>query len=111
MDKIWMKYVGPRYGGGVVEDFEHTKIYWGPENDWQAEVPVRLAGMIIQEKGIDMFMPCLPPGLGNIEELQDKIIALTEENKDLRKRLSTPPISAKPSVSIKPEVKKRKKRG
>lgn len=58
---MWVKYVGNKYPGGVVEDFEHTKFYWGPENDWMCDIPERLVGMILQAKGIETFMPCLAP--------------------------------------------------
>lgn len=60
---MWLEYIGPKYPGGIVEDYEHQKFYWGPENDWTCEVPDILGGMILEVKGVDKFKPCLPPVL------------------------------------------------
>lgn len=82
--KIWLEYVGPKYPGGVGEDYEHTKYGWGPENNWRCEVPAILAGMIIQERGTDMFMPCMP---ANYETLAENNKRLIEENKKLSAKI------------------------
>ena len=60
---IWLEFVGskPHQGVGIVEDFEHTKFLWDEKNNWKCEVPDILAGMILEEKGVDQFKPCLPP--------------------------------------------------
>ena len=83
MDKLYMEYVGSRTPDGMGQDWEHVKYFWGPENNWKCEVPVLLAGALIQDFGVDKFLPCANPTLGNVEELQDKIIKLEKEKQAL----------------------------
>lgn len=90
MQTIWMKYIGSRpVNGGISEDFEHEKIYFGPENDWRAEVPVLLAGLMIQSYGIDKFLPCLAPFAEETEkELRSLVDKYKEEAQELLLKIS-----------------------
>lgn len=82
MDRIWFEYVGSRTPDGIGQDFEHQKYYWGPQNDWKCEVPVLLGGQLIQEMGIDKFLPCLAPGAAEGADISDLKAAQKELAKD-----------------------------
>lgn len=88
MNKIWLEYVGSRTRDGIGQDHEHIKYYWGPDNGWKCEVPVILAGMLIENMGVDKFMPCLDPSAGagiNALELKKGQEELVEAEKTLEK--------------------------
>lgn len=90
MDKIWLEYVSARTPDGMGQDHEHVKYYWGPENDWKCEVPVAFAGMLIENMGVDKFMPCLAPGEADahkVSELKDAQEELAQGQKDLAMRV------------------------
>jgi len=110
---MWLKYVGPRYGGGVVEDYEHEKKYWGPENNWMCEVPDRLAGMVIQAKGTDMFLPCLPPGTqvsqGTTDEQKQKEEELLTREIEIEDREKAVAVKEKDLDTREKELKKKGK--
>ena len=85
---MWVEYIGPRYPGGIVDDFEHTKFYFGPENNYKCEIPSVLFGMIMAEKGPDLYRPCANPSVPEtnvkgllkiIKELEEKIKKLEDE--------------------------------
>lgn len=105
--KMWLEYVGPKYPGGVGEDFEHTKYGWGPENNWRCEVPTILAGMMIQERGTDMFMPCMPADYETLVEDNKRLIKENQELAIENQKLSAA-IEIELDIAPLPETRTRK---
>lgn len=57
---MWLKYVGSQTKGGITQDCEHEKYYWGPDNNWTCEVPDRLGIEIMKSFG-EAYQVVLPP--------------------------------------------------